>query len=125
MFGSENKIHLEKSLSMNKEEKEVLKKVRDDSGGLLSQSDLINYLPNRDTRLSHSLITSGFIEEVNRKIKATQIEATFYRLTEKGRIIFEPFYKRLWFLIKGDIRIIIVAAITALIISIISKMISQ
>lgn len=99
---------------MNKEEREVLKKVSSSPKGLLSQSDLLSYVPNRNTKISHFLITSGLIEEVKRNIKATGIEATFYRLTEKGRIALKPLYERLWLSIKGDIRTIIVSIITAL-----------
>lgn len=100
---------------MDKKEKEVLKKVCDNPRGLLNQSELINCLPGGDTRLSHSLITSGFIEEVKRREKANGQEVTFYRLTEKGRMVFNPIYKRMWFLIKGDVRTIVVAIITALV----------
>jgi len=110
---------------MNREEKEVLKKVMDNPSGLLCQSDLLNILPNRNTKISHSLITSGYIEEVVRKIKASQMEATFYRITEKGKMVFEPSLNRLWFWVKGDVRTIVVATITALIVSVISKVVSK
>ncbi|MFA6095421.1 MAG: hypothetical protein WC767_01100 [Candidatus Paceibacterota bacterium] len=100
---------------MNKEEKEVLNKVLNHPTGLLSQSDWLNILPNRDTRVGHSLITSGFVEEVTRLVKVTQIEATFYRITEKGRNALKPFYKRFWISIKGDLRTITVSAITSLV----------
>lgn len=100
----------------NNKAKEVLKKVRDNSKGLLSQSDLINCLPDRDTRLSHSLITSGFIEEVNRRIKANGQEATFYRLTQKGYLVFEPWWKRTWAFFTNDMAKIL--SIIAIIISI-------
>jgi len=97
-----------------------LNNIKDLNIGLLSQSDIMNCIPNRDTRITHSLIVSGYIEEVTRRIKATQIEVTFYRLTEKGHMVFAPIYKRFWFSIKGDVRTIIVAAITALVVSMIS-----
>jgi len=100
---------------MDKKEKEILKKMLDNPNGLLSQSELISCLPDKDTKLSHSLITSGFIEETRRVIKLSGLEATFYRLTEKGRIVFKPIYKRMWFLIKGDVRTIVVSIITALV----------
>lgn len=106
---------------MNKKEKEALTSIHGVERGLLNQSDLLNCLPDRDTRLSHSLITSGYLEETKRLEKASQIEITYYRLTEKGRMIFEPWYKRLWFFCKGDVRTIIVAAITALVVSLVTK----
>lgn len=99
---------------MTKEEKEVLKKIFESPNGLLSQDALFALIPNRNTKISHSLITSGYIEEVIRRIKLQQIEATFYRITEKGRMVFEPLLNRLWFSLKGDIRTIIVSGITAL-----------
>jgi hypothetical protein len=102
---------------MKKEEKEALQNIYNSSSGLLSQSELINCLPNRDTKISHSLITCGYVEETIRRIKSNQIEATFYRLTEKGQNIFKPFHKRLWFSIKGDVRTVVVSVITALLIT--------
>ena len=110
---------------MSKREKEVLKKILDIPRGLLSQSELINCLPDHDTRVSHSLITSGYIEEVKRIEKANKIEITYYRLTEKGRMLFEPLHKRLWFLVKGDVRTIIVSIITALVITTITILITN
>ena len=70
--------------------------------GLLSQSELINILPEGNTKISHSLITSGFIEEVTRVEKARQIEITYYRLTEKGRSVFAPWRKKVWFNFKTE-----------------------
>ena len=99
---------------MTREEKEVLKKVFESPIGLLSQDGLLALIPDRSTKISHSLITSGYIEEVKRLVKATQIEVTFYRITEKGRIVFASPPERLWFAIKGDVRTIMVSVITAL-----------
>ncbi len=110
---------------MNAIEKEVLKKIHDNPQGLLSQTDLINCLPNGNTKISHSLIAKGYIEEVSRLIKATQVEVTFYRLTEKGIMEFEPLRKRFWFLIKSDTRTILVSAITAIVTSIITILIER
>jgi len=107
---------------MKKEEKEALKNINNVNRGLLNQSDLLNCLPNRDTKLSHSLITSGYLEETKRLEKASQIEITYYRLTEKGRLVFEPFYKQWWFYFKGDIRTVMVAVITTIVVSLIAKM---
>ena len=110
---------------MKKEEKKVLQKVLDDKEGLLSQSDLLNCIPDRNNKISHYLITSGFIEETMRNIKATGVPVTFYRITEKGRNALAPFYKRLWFSFKGDIRNITVSAITAIITAIIAILITN
>ena len=87
---------------MTKEEKEALKKVFDHTRGLLSQSELINILPDGNTKISHSLITAGFIEEVKRVEKARQIEITYYRLTEKGRAVFAPWIERVWINFKTE-----------------------
>lgn len=110
---------------MKKEEKEVLQKISSNKKGLLSQSDLLNCLSNSNTKISHRLITSGLIEETTRRIKATQVEATFYRITEKGMIALAPLYKQLWFSIKEDLRNIIVSAITAIITTIIAILITN
>ena len=91
-----------------------MRNVFESPNGLLSQDALFALIPNRNTKISHSLITSGYIEEVVRRIKLQQIEVTFYRITEKGLMVFEPLPKRLWFAVKGDVRTIIVSGVTAL-----------
>ena len=112
-------------MDMTNEEREILRKILDYPSGLLSQSDFLNLLPNRNTRIMHSLITSGYIEEVTRRIKFQQFEATFYRITEKGRMVFAPFYRRYWFAIKGDVRTVIVSVITALLTTAITILITS
>ena len=103
---------------MKKEEKEILKKINEFPNGLLSQTDLLK-ISNGNTKVNHSLIVGGFIEETKRKIKGIKLgfqeEATFYRITGKGKLVFEPFAKRTWFSIKGDIRTIIVSFVTTII----------
>jgi hypothetical protein len=108
---------------MRKIEKHVLRKIIEIPHGLLSQSDLISCLPDGDTRISHSLITSGYLEEVIRRIKATQIEVTYYRLTERGRAVLGPWYFKFWFVLRNDIRTVIVATITAVAVSVMSRLI--
>lgn len=108
---------------MDKKEKEVLKKMKNHSTGLLNESELINCLPEKDTKLSNSLIASGFIEETKR-MKANRVEVTFYRLTEKGRLAIAPLYKKLWFYIKSDVKTIIISIITATIIALITTIIT-
>lgn len=109
---------------MNNEERDVLKKVLDNPSGLLSQSDLLNLLPDRNTKISHSLITSGHIEEVVRRIKATQIEATFYRITEKGRAAFDPLYLKIWKFFRDTNNLSTVLSIIATILSIVATIIA-
>jgi hypothetical protein len=110
---------------MTKEEREVLRKVFDNPRGLLSQSELINAQPQGNTKLSHTLITSGYIEEVKRVEKARQIEITCYRITEKGRMVFAPPLSRFWHSVKGDLRTIIVSIITALLTTAITILITS
>lgn len=112
---------------MKKEERGILEKVKGWPKGLLSQSNLMNSIAGGDTKSVHSLITSGYIEETKRKIKGvkigTQNEATFYRITEKGKLVFEPLYKRLWYLIRGDVRVILISLITSVIVTAVTTLI--
>ena len=101
---------------MTKKEKDILKKVVEHPDGLISPADYINVICQRDTKSAHGLVALRYIEEVPTMID-TGKQLNFYRATEKGRSVFYPMHKRLWYLIKGDVRTIIVAVITSLIIT--------
>jgi len=102
---------------MTKSEYEILKLVVD-RGGLLSPADLINGIAKRDRRSVENLVVKGYIEEVSQDVGGVRLGSThsvnFYRATEKGLIEFAPWYKRIWFWVRGDVRTVIIAIITAL-----------
>ncbi len=110
---------------MHAQQKEILRGVVEYPLGLISQSQFFNSICKGDKKTAHILITSGFIEEVTRKIRETNQDATFYRPTLKGQAIFYPWYRRLWYLIKGDVRTIIVATIISLITSLVTISLSH
>ncbi|NOQ68041.1 hypothetical protein GQ568_01205 [Patescibacteria group bacterium] len=99
---------------MEDKEKEILKKLVEHPKGSLSPCDMINAVAKRDKRSVHNLISTGYIEEVE-TYKNDRVY-NFYRATEKGLLFFDKWYKKIWFSIKGDIRNIIVSAITAVVI---------
>jgi len=99
---------------MKDKEKEILKKLVVHPEGSLSPHDMINVIAKRDKRSVHNLISNGFIEEV--PTHKNDRDYNFYRATDKGLLFFDKWYKRIWFSIKGDIRNIIVSAITAVVI---------
>ena len=97
---------------MKDKEKEILKKLVEHPEGSLSPCDMINVVARIDKKSVHSLISTGYIEEV-KTYKNNKIY-NFYRATEKGLLFFDKWYKKIWFSIKGDVRNIIVSAITAI-----------
>ncbi len=106
---------------MTKEEKRILKEIVT-RGGLLSPATVINAIAKGDRRSVENLVVKGYIEEVPQDIQGPRDTYTlnFYRATEKGLLVFAPLYKRILFAIKGDIRTIIISAITALITTLIT-----
>lgn len=107
---------------MTKNEKRILKAVVD-RGGLLSPADLINGIAQRDRRSVENLVVKGYIEEVPQDmhgIRGNTYTLNFYRATEKGLLVFAPWYKRFWFSVKGDVRTVLISAITAVIITLIT-----
>ena len=100
---------------MNEKQKRYLKKTVEADSGLLSPSEFINNVCKRDKKNAHDLIVRGFIEEVPEIVADRKYN--FYRATEKGRSIFYPWYKKIWFYFKGDLRTIIVSLVTSLLIT--------
>jgi len=100
---------------MLKQEKDILKKTVDARQGLLSPMEFINGICQRDEKSAHSLIATGFIEEVPHKVHDR--DYIFYRATKKGRAVFYPLHKKAWHAIKSDIRTVIVSVITALLVT--------
>lgn len=103
-----------KKINMKDKEKEILKKLVKCPKGLLSPHEMINVIAKRDEKSLHNLISANYIEEVETH-KNDQVY-NFYRVTEKGLLFLDKWYKKIWFSIKGDVRNIIVSAITAMVI---------
>lgn len=108
---------------MTENEKRILKAVVD-RGGLLSPADLINGIAQRDRKSVENLVVRGYLEEVPQDVKGVRLGSTyslnFYRATEKGLLVFSPWYAKVWHGMKGDVRTIVISAITALITALIA-----
>ena len=113
---------------MTEDEKRILKVVVD-RGGLLSPADLINGVAKQDRKPVENLVVRGYLEEVPQDMKGIKLGSTyslnFYRATEKGLLVFAPWYQRMWHSLKGDIRTVVIAAITALITSVVTFFIGK
>lgn len=113
---------------MAKNEKEILKVVVG-RGGLLSPADLINGIAKQDRRSVENLVARDYIEEVPQDVKGIKLGSTcsvnFYRATEKGLLVFAPWYMKIWLGIKGDIRTVFISSITALITALIAIFIEK
>ncbi len=113
---------------MTENEKRILKAVVD-RGGLLSPADLINGIAQQDRKSVENLVVRGYLEEVPQDVKGVRLGSTyslnFYRATEKGLLVFSPWYIRMWHGLKGDVRTIVIAAITALVTSAIAIIIEK
>lgn len=107
---------------MNNKEREILKKVVD-QGGLLPPVDVINIFAGHDRKPVDNLVVKGFLEEVPKEIKGiklgTYTTENFYRATEKGLLVFSPWYTRAWGKIKDDLHTITVSVITATVTSLV------
>ena len=111
---------------MTKNEKRILKEVVG-RGGLLSPADLINGIARRDRRSVENLVVKGYIEEVSQDqgSRGHNYTLNFYRATEKCLLVFSPWYVRAWHGLKGDLRTITIAAITALVTSVVAIFIGR
>ncbi len=113
---------------MTENEKRILKAVVD-RGGLLSPADLINGIAQRDRKSVENLVVRGYLEEVPQDVKGVRLgttySLTFYRATEKGLLVFSPWYIRMWHGLRGDVRTIVIAAITALVTSAIAIIVEK
>lgn len=114
---------------MTKNEKRILKVVVERHEGLLSPADLINGIAQRDRRSVENLVVKGYIEEVPQDMHGGMNGSTytlnFYRATERGLLVFAPWYTKIWAGMKGDIRTIVISGITALITSLIAIFIEK
>ena len=113
---------------MTKNERKILKAVVD-RGGLLSPADLINGIAQHDRKPVENLVVKGYLEEVPQDMKGIKLGSTytlnFYRATEKGLLVFSPWYTRAWHVMRGDVRTVVISAITALVTSLIAIFIEK
>lgn len=96
---------------MDRQQKEILAKVVQYRGGLIPQVVFHN-MTGGDGKSANALIASRYIDEVSVYVDGKTYTA--YRASEKGYMLFDPFPKRLWCAVKGDIRTIIITIITAI-----------
>jgi len=109
---------------MNKIEKDILRKVKEHHKGRLSPADMINGIAHRDEKAVEHLMIYGYLEQAPEYISRRNgnEKFMFYRITEKGLNMFEPLHKRIWFFIRGDLRVIFVSVITSIIITILTSL---
>ena len=96
--------------------------------GLLSPADVINGIAQHDRRSVENLVVMGYIEEVPVELHSVDrgpYKVDFYRATQKGLIACYPWYGRLWHYFRGDIRAILVSAITSLLVFLITSLLTK
>ncbi len=112
---------------MNNIERNILEKAKSSNEGLLSPATL-NSMANQDKRSVENLVARGYLENVpvdKTNLHGGTYTLQFFRVTEKGLNVFEPWYEKLWFMMKGDIRTIIISVITAVIVTILTLLINH
>ena len=106
---------------MDKKEKEILRKIFLYHERLLSPATLINSIAEHNERLVQSLVAKKYIEEVPRDkigLGGSVSVINFYRITEKGLMVFASWYKKFWKFFTNDMAKIL--SIIATILSIIA-----
>lgn len=95
---------------MNKKERDILKRVVQSNEGLISPATLINSFAQRDRQSVENLVAKGYLELVPEQVGDHMVN--FYRVKEKGLIIFSSLINKIWFYLKEDLRTIIISIIT-------------
>ena len=99
--------------------KKLLKEFIDRGYKLYEYSGLERVAGGKDKKLLDKLIGTGYIEEIRRPMHAPSrgtFEMTFFRVSEKGYNLFNPWHQRAWGFFTNDIAKIL--SIIAVIISI-------
>lgn len=99
---------------MNKNERVILKELVGWHEGELSPATLINGIAKGDEKSVQNLKSKGYIDTVphpHRDLNGNYYDVPFYFATAKGLVEFEPWYKKIWFSFKRDLRTIIVTII--------------
>lgn len=102
---------------MKKETKEILKKAVDHPSGALSPANMINGIAGGNDKQVEWLVAHKYLENIpvdHPGIHGGFYTLQFYRVSEKGYTVFAPWYERMWFFLRGDIRIVIISIITAI-----------
>lgn len=107
-------------MKMNDVEKEILRKAIESNEGLISPATMINSYARGKRRPVENLVAMGYLEHVPEQINTGKL-INFYRVTEFGLATSYPLPKKIWHLIKGDIKTIMVAIITSILINIVIK----
>lgn len=101
---------------MRKEDKNILRQAVQSGEGLLSPSIMINSFAQQNRGKVEQLVARGYLEMVPERIHTDRV-VNFYRVTEKGLVQFDPWPAKLWFWFRGDVRSVIVSAITAVLVA--------
>jgi len=86
--------------------KDLLKKVIHIDGGGITRQKLYSLAENdSEARLLQKIISLGYIELYFTRARAgvNNIDLEYYRVSEKGYMLFEPFYKQAWDFFTTDI----------------------
>ncbi|MDE2019278.1 MAG: hypothetical protein KGJ13_02935 [Patescibacteria group bacterium] len=113
---------------MNTNEKRILKELVEAPQGELSPAHFVNGIAKQDQRAVRHLQSRGYIATTprqHRDISGSYYDIPFYYATDKGFAEFYPWYEKLWFAIKSDLRIIIISAITSAITSLITIILTK
>ncbi|NOY35617.1 MAG: hypothetical protein GXP44_01705 [bacterium] len=74
-----------------------------------------------DNKSVGNLVAWGYLEEKTQETEGVMLGvrnlSKFYQATAKGHLVFSSWHKKIWHWIKGDIRIIVISVLTALITS--------
>ena len=109
---------------MTEKEKGILKLSIERKQGLYSPADMINGIAGQNRQIVENLVVKGYLEEVPTQIP-TGTTYNFYRVTHKGLMVFNPWYEKIWYNLKGDLRTVIFSVITAIITTIITVIVGK
>lgn len=110
-------------------QKDLLKIVIKKDGGFLLEREVKEILKtDDDVRLLQKLINQGFVIGRTKKHYVgggRQIEAEYISVSEKGYSYLDPWYMQFWNFIKQDIRSVIVALVTSLLVMLSSLLVQS
>lgn len=113
---------------MNDAEQTILRKTVAHKGGLLSPAEMINGIAARDRASVEKLVTFGYLQEVpqdQQTINGPNYSLNFYRVTPKGFSVLEPWPKRIWLYVQGDVRNVVVSVITAFLTTLLTILVAR
>ena len=113
---------------MNAEEKRILRTLIEHPKGELSPADFVNGIAKRNERAVQNLKSKGYIDTTphqHRDLHGNYYDINFYHVTHKGIMYFDPWYKKVLFVIKDDIRTVLVSVVTATVTTVVTIMITN